>query len=122
GRGMYEEAIAHWAKADALRGESPEKAAALRAALRTAGIRGYWQKRLDLALEEAKQRYVPSNHIANLYARLGEKDQAFAWLEKAYEERPPDRAMLKVSPAWDGWDMRRDPGFADLLRRMRLPP
>jgi len=120
-KGMYEEAIAHRAKADALRGESPEKAAAL-TALRTAGIRGYWQKRLDLALEQAKQRYVPSNHIANLYAHLGEKDQAFAWLEKAYEERPPDMVMLKVSPKWDGLDMRSDPRFGKLLRRMGLSP
>jgi len=49
---------------------------------------------------------------------LGEKDKAFEWLEKDYD----DRAILaiKVAPYFD--PLRSDPRFADLLRRMNLQP
>jgi hypothetical protein len=49
---------------------------------------------------------------------LGEKDRAFEWLEKAYEERSDLLVYLKVEPRLDS--LRGDPRFADLLRRMRL--
>jgi hypothetical protein len=65
------------------------------------------------------QEYVPAYGIALVYAGLGEKDQAFAWLEKAYEEHAFKMAWLKVEPRWDS--LRSDPRFADLLRRIGLP-
>jgi hypothetical protein len=60
---------------------------------------------------------VPPSYLAIIYAGLDEKDQAFLWLERAYEERsvPYD---LKVNPWWD--NLRSDPRFTDLLQRMGL--
>jgi len=58
--------------------------------------------------------------FARHYARLGEKDQAFEWLEKAYQEHEGGLIFLKV----DQWadPLRDDPRFHDLLRRMNLEP
>ena len=48
------------------------------------------------------------------------EDQAFSWLEKAYEERFNRLAYLKVEALWD--PLRSDPRFGDLLRRVGIPP
>ena len=68
----------------------------------------------------SKQKYVYSVGFARIYAGLGDKDQAFAWLEKAYEERSTGLYWLKVDPIWD--PLRSDPRFNDLLRRIGLSP
>ena len=64
---------------------------------------------------------MPPGAFAFIYTGLGDKDQAFQWLEKAFEER--DTAwfpMIKVSPMSD--PLRSDPRFQDLLRRLNFPP
>jgi tetratricopeptide (TPR) repeat protein len=58
--------------------------------------------------------------IASVHAALGEKDQAFKWLQKACDERDTHAIWLKVDPTMD--DLRTDPRFARLLKDMRLPP
>jgi hypothetical protein len=63
-------------------------------------------------------RYVASYHIALIYTGLGEKDQAFQWLEKAYQERSDLLVYLKVEPMFDR--LRSDPRFTNLLHRMGL--
>ncbi len=68
----------------------------------------------------SKQRYVPSYPIAAIYAALGQKEEAFAWLERAYGERDSWMDYLGLDPRLDG--LRSDPRFADLLRRMNLVP
>ncbi len=75
---------------------------------------------LDYWTERAKQEYVLRTRFAVIYAYLGEKDQAFEQLGKAYEERDFNLAFLKVEPRWD--PLRDDPRFQDLLRRMNLEP
>jgi serine/threonine-protein kinase len=59
-----------------------------------------------------------SYHIARIYAGLGEKDKALAWLERAYEDRDERMVMLKVDPKLDR--LRSDRRFTDLLQRIRL--
>jgi hypothetical protein len=75
------------------------------------------------ALDELKalsnRRYVSPYSIALIYAGLGEKDQAFAWLEKAYEDRSSLMVYLKVEPMLDS--LRSDTRFAELVRRIGLP-
>jgi hypothetical protein len=55
---------------------------------------------------------------ASFFAALGETDQVFAWLEKAFRERAPHLVYLKVSPKFD--PVRQDPRFAELLRKIGL--
>jgi hypothetical protein len=55
-----------------------------------------------------------------IHAGLGEKDKAFEWLEKAYQERSEELLFLKVEPVLD--PLRADPRFQSLIRRIGLPP
>jgi TolB-like protein len=118
--GVYEQAIA-----DEL---DSKKAERLTWAYRRFGARGYWQLRLDYALEQTQQGYVSPLHIAGFYAQLGQKDEAFAWLEKAYDERNfsmvefryHPMAEFTYHPMFD--PLRSDPRFQDLVRRMNFPP
>jgi tetratricopeptide (TPR) repeat protein len=56
---------------------------------------------------------------AVVYGALGERDEAFRLLQRAYEERYPYLAVAKVDPRLDS--LRDDPRFQDLLRRMDFP-
>lgn len=119
-KGLYEQAAAAHLKDRVFWMLSPETEAPLRAAYAASGWRGYWQKMLDLKKEQAKDGYVMPYIFAAIYARLGEKDQAFAWLERTYEERSAWMVWLKVEPRFDS--LRSDPRFADLLRRVGFAP
>lgn len=57
--------------------------------------------------------------LATFHAELGERDKAFAELNKAYENRDPFFTNLKVEPSFD--PLRSDPRFAELVRRVGLP-
>jgi tetratricopeptide (TPR) repeat protein len=116
---MFEEAIRELQKAVALTGRMPTRLAQLAHAYALAGKRSQAQLLLDEIKELYKQRYVSPYDIAMVYAGLGQKDQAFAWLQKAYEERAW-LTMLQVDPGFD--NLRADPRFTDLLRRVGFPP
>jgi len=62
---------------------------------------------------------VGAFQIAEVYSARGDKDQAFAWLEKGYEQHSFQMQWLGVEPRWDS--LRSDPRFADLMRRVGLP-
>jgi len=66
----------------------------------------------------SKRKYVPPFFIAAVYIGLGEKDRAFEWLEKVYQERSPNLVNLKVQPLFD--PIRSDPRFVNLLQRVGL--
>ena len=68
--------------------------------------------------KRSQQHYVSPQTFALIHLGLGEKDQAFAWLEKAYEERSFELLGFSGRPFTELGD---DPRFQDLLRRMRLP-
>ncbi len=67
----------------------------------------------------ARHQHVPPDLMAYFYESLGQEDQAFAWLEKAYAEHNSEITGLKTDLMWDG--LRSDPRFADLVRRVGLP-
>ena len=69
--------------------------------------------------EIEKTQYVSSCFIASIYGALGEKDKAFAELEKALQNRDWELSRLKVAPSWE--PLRDDPRYKDLLKRMGLP-
>ena len=59
--------------------------------------------------------------MAQIHAGSGEKDQAFQWFEKVFQERAVGGGVvLKANPLFDG--LRSDPRFADLLRRANFAP
>jgi hypothetical protein len=68
----------------------------------------------------SKQTFIPAFFFALVYAGLEDKDQAFTWLEKAYEERFNRLAYLKLEALWD--PLCSDSRFTDLLRRIGIPP
>jgi TolB-like protein/Tfp pilus assembly protein PilF len=70
--------------------------------------------------ELERQHYVSSVDLAGVSAGLGDKDQAFAWLDKAYEAYEAKLALLKVDPKFDS--LRTDPRFDRLLRQIGLTP
>jgi tetratricopeptide (TPR) repeat protein len=65
-----------------------------------------------------RDRYVNPAAFAMVHIELGEIDEAFAWLERAYQDRRGWLAYLKVEPDFD--PLRADPRFAQFLGRMRL--
>ena len=75
--------------------------------------------RLLAELKNRKQAgYVPAGAFVNAYLGLGDSDQAFAWLERAYQEQSNILLFLKVHPFFD--PVRDDPRFKDLVRRVGL--
>ncbi len=73
----------------------------------------------DLAELARTRRYVSALYPAAIHSGLGERDQAFQWLEKAFQERADYLVYLKLEPIYD--NLRPDPRFDDLLRRIGLP-
>jgi len=124
-KGMYVEAIAEYQKGMKLSGDS-DLAAALEQDYKTSGFREAKRVVLKMRLQkmrEASQRErVPPLEFAFTYAELGEKEQAFEWLEKAYEERSSPLVHLGDGTVCTCDALRSDPRFADLLRRIGLPP
>ena len=117
-QGADAEAFAEYVRALTLDGEPPEATGALREAYSGAGLRGFWQKLLELKLERARHAYVPPSALAWHYAQLGDRDRAFACLEQAYREHSPIMADLKLDPLLD--PLRADPRFAQLAARVGL--
>lgn len=122
--GRFEEAIDERQKADALfewtPQEASERAARMREALKAGGEKAYWKERLAQDLHREGKPDEFSFVLAVHYSWVGDKDEAFKWLEKAYEEREgQDLSFLAVDPYWK--NLHGDPRFSDLLRRIGLP-
>ena len=73
-------------------------------------------------LDELKRRqqtgYIPSAALVNAYLGLGDNEQTFSWLERAYKEHSPILQYIKVHPFFD--PLRGDPRLADLVRLVGL--
>jgi tetratricopeptide (TPR) repeat protein len=111
---MYEEALAHAQKARELPGVGSAWLAGYIYAV--SGRRSAAQRVIDELKELSRQRYISPYDFAQIYAGLGDQDQAFAWLEKGYADRVPLLDNLNVNPVFDG--LRADPRYANLARRM----
>ena len=66
-----------------------------------------------------EQGGVPSGSVGILHGALGESNEAFAWLEKAYEERDPQLTYIKAGRRFE--PLRKDPRFSELVHRLGLP-
>jgi TolB-like protein/Flp pilus assembly protein TadD len=118
-KGMYPEAIAEQQKYLSLSGDE-EAAQDLGRDFASSGypaaMEALYRKTLAFLEEAGKYAYVSPVHFAVLHAQLGQKDEAFSWLEKAFEERQPWLGQLKVDPQFE--PLRSDPRFGQLIRRV----
>ena len=119
-KGMYEEAIIEVKKANALGSRGPAGQTGLAYAYALAGKKDEALKILDELKEQSKQRYVSPYNFALVYMGLDDKDQAFEWFNKTFEENPYRIAFIKMNPRFDS--LRSDPRFDALLRRMARRP
>jgi serine/threonine protein kinase len=120
--GKESEAVAELQKGLALQG-AEELAAALPARYSSSGFgaakKFAVQEQIRLLTEASKQDYISPIALATNYAALGQKDEAFEWLEKAYEERTPGLLDLGLDPDYD--NLHTDKRFQNLLRRINIP-
>lgn len=117
--GKYREASAELQKAGPLLGPNRSLAEAAFLEARS-GNKEHARIMLSEVLQNSQREYVNPAAVVFACIALGENDQAFDWLEKGYAERLPFMGSLKVMPVLD--PLRSDPRFADLIRRVGLPP
>ena len=120
GHGQPLEAIPEYQKAVELSEGNTDPIAALAHAYAAIGRRAEAKKILREWQRQSQTSYVSPYMISTVYASLGEKDKAFEYLEKAYEEKSSDlsyflRSDLRID------NLRSDSRFVDLLRRMSFP-
>jgi TolB-like protein/Flp pilus assembly protein TadD len=114
----FQEAIAEYQKASQLN-DDPQVLGLLGHVYAASGKTDQAHRTLDQLKEISRQRYVSAYSFAIVNAGLGEKDQAFQWLEQGYQNRDWQMARLNVDPLID--NLRSDRRFADLVRRVGLP-
>ena len=119
-KGMFSQAIAESQKGAAVVGGSPARGETLGHAYAMAGRKSEARKEVAELERRSRREYVSPYHIALVHLALGDKERAFAWLEKAYQDRYWMMAFLKVDPRLD--PLRSDPRYTDLLRRSGLAP
>jgi DNA-binding winged helix-turn-helix (wHTH) protein/TolB-like protein len=117
-KGMYREAIDQFQQGVKLSG-NPLMLSLLGHAYAASGKKSE-AKRILADLDKEKQRYVSPYTIATIYAGLGDKDQAFKWLEKAFDERDIWLMNMRVDPVLN--PIRSDQRFTNLLQRIGLTP
>jgi serine/threonine-protein kinase len=119
--GKLAESLAFLEAAMAAPGETRTIASIVMAiALARAGRREEARQAFDQLLQHAASNYLPPFYLAVVAASLGDNEQAFAWLEKAYQERSGWMPWLKHEPLLD--ELQTDARFSDLLRRVGLEP
>jgi hypothetical protein len=118
---MYLQVIEQWKAAGQLFGDrnDSEFVSALEQGFHSAGWKGALTKGSEIREAQRKTEYYSAYLFASLYADLGEKDQAFQWLNTAYRER--DRLMLGLKADFPLDSLRSDPRFAELVRKVGLP-
>jgi tetratricopeptide (TPR) repeat protein len=117
--GRIAEGIADVEKAAELFDRSPRSLAALANCYGKAGKTDKASRILAELQQRAASEYVAPFYFALVYAGLNDADQAFAFLEKAREDRQPQLTMLKVEPSFD--PIRSDPRFAELVKKVGIP-
>ena len=118
GKGNREEAVREYGESAKLNGVAPETVAKVNDVYAKSG----WKAYLEAGLKEvvfASKRQTPPFVIASYYARLGDKEQMLSWLQQSYEQRDFRLTLLSVAFEFD--EMRSDPRFKELVRRVGLP-
>ena len=115
-QGRYPDAISELRKAE---GPTLQATSTIGYVLAVSGRKQEARQILSGLISRSKQRYIPPVYVARVYFALGEKDQGFAWLEKAYSARDSQLEFLAGDPLYD--PVRSEARFQDLVRRVHLP-
>ncbi|HKO04277.1 MAG TPA: protein kinase [Candidatus Acidoferrales bacterium] len=113
------QAIAEFENATKLPGNQDQAMMTLACVYAESGRTDEARKTMRLLQEHAGQHFIPQFYYAQIYAAMGEKENAFAWLEKSFDDRSFSPGDLKFEPAFAG--LRSDARFHELLRRARMP-
>ena len=119
--GKYDLAMEEWKKSAALNNDPEEMAIAADSAkvYAKSGIKAAIAREIEMRKELGKRRYQDPAEIGYLYASIGDKEQAFAWLDKARAEKSSGVEPVKIVKALDQW--HNDPLYIDLLKQLGLP-
>jgi serine/threonine-protein kinase len=117
-KGMYAEAVAEARKARELSAAQTQSYSFESYALAKWGKTDEARAVRDELLKISKDRWVPPYSIAIAYNGLNDTDETFAWLERGFQQHDPKMAFLNVEPKWN--NLRSDPRFAALIRKMNL--
>jgi len=119
--GKYDLAMEEWKKSAAISNDPEEIAIAADSAkvYAKSGIKAAVAREIEMRKELGKRRYQDPAEIGYLYASIGDKEQAFAWLDKARAEKSSGVEPVKIVRAMDQW--HNDPRYIDLLKQLGLP-
>ncbi|MDZ7377369.1 MAG: tetratricopeptide repeat protein, partial [candidate division KSB1 bacterium] len=117
-QGRYEQAIDQFNKVLATFGDEPHVLALLANSYALAGLSSNAKKIIEELIAASKQRYISRYWIAMIYACLGEKDNAFYWLNQAIVQKNSGLVWLKVEPKLD--QLRTDPRFSEIIHKVGL--
>jgi tetratricopeptide (TPR) repeat protein len=118
-KGMYNEAIEEYKLSMAGTSRWPVAFAQIGNVYGVSGNHTQAKVILDSLNKMATNKFVTSYGVALVYAGMGDKGQAYRWLNKAYDERSHWLVWIKTDPRWDAF--RSDPQFAELEARISLP-
>lgn len=118
-KGNFDAAISELEETKSMKGAAWEVWSAQGYAYAVSGNKDMAQKIIYELKEQSKQSFVPPYNLATVYAGLGEKDRAFEYLEKEYEQGYYYLCYLGVDPELDS--LRSDPRFATLLKKLGMP-
>jgi len=118
-QGRFPEAASELEKARQIVGpENPFTLGLLGHMYARAGRKDEATRVLDQLLDFSRRGYELSVDVAMVYAGLGEKDKAFAWLDKGYSELNGRMGFLKIDPQWES--LRSDPRYTAMLQKIGL--
>jgi TolB-like protein len=121
GKRMYPQVMEQWETYYHHSGnrDEAEFGDALERGFRSAGWRGALSEGIQALLNQRQTSYASPYEIARLYANLGDKEKAFQWLNTAYREH--DFLLGELNTAFEMDNLRSDPRFAKLVRKVGLP-
>jgi serine/threonine-protein kinase len=117
--GAFSDAIAAFERCVDLSRRHPPYLAELGHSFAIAGRRNDAENVLEELKELSSRRYVAARGIAEIHIGLGNVDDAFAWLEQAFQQRNGWLIHIRENPRYDR--LRGDPRYVDLVRRMNFP-
>ena len=93
--------------------------ARLRKAYAEGGALGYWRAQLAEVLKGGEANDTKTLNMATLYARIGEREKALSYVERALKERQSDLIFLNVEPYFS--DLKKEPRFQAVARQVGIP-